>query len=60
MELSYNSTLTLTSVLDVGRWLSLRPLYAGEKDQVPTAQECGLSGRMGKISPSTASDLLTV
>lgn len=48
-------------------WLVIappRPLYAGERDQIPTAQEAewssGLYGRMGKISPSPASELLTV
>ena len=39
----YNSTLSLTSVLDVG-WAvnsSLQPLYPHETEAVPTVQEVG-------------------
>jgi len=41
-----------------------RPLYPGERNEIPTAQEAewasDLYGRMGKISPSPASELFTV
>jgi len=44
----YSSTLSLTSVLDVGRWLALRP---GRFIPGRLGEPQGRSGRARKISP---------
>ena len=61
-ELRYSSTLSLTSALELGGWLTPHPgRFTPGKDPLPIVQEAGwasgLAGRVGKISPSPGFDL---